>query len=335
MNKLIAKIQNRIKYEKAIAKINIDYRKSLIKELRVANSKKNLKIETYDSNGTYQAMHPSIIDFKKEWNGWRYWMGYTPYTFGNESVENPCIAVSNDLINWKTPKDIINPLENTIDHNYYHWSDIHLIYRKDKDQLECWYRKRTKKPINKEQIYRTIIKNGQIVSKSELMFTSEDTFNKFLSPVIIYDYINSKYQIWVVEELSMGNRLKYYESDIGDNWIFVRDIDLRAYDGYEIWHMDIKKTHKGYEMFYCAMKRGVGWILYTKSKDNIEYDDPIVVIQPTMNKYKFDNKSLYRPSFFIDNNKYNVFYSAESKSNAWGIGHSISDIDSPNKLYGV
>ncbi|MDZ4910643.1 hypothetical protein GNF68_16800, partial [Clostridium perfringens] len=39
-------------------------------------------------------------------------MGYTPYPNANGEEENPCIAVSNDMYNWKEPKNLANPIAN-------------------------------------------------------------------------------------------------------------------------------------------------------------------------------------------------------------------------------
>ena len=61
-----------------------------------------LNIETYLA-GKDQPTHPSVISFEKKWNGYKYWMVYTPYPEANGEEENPCIAVSNDLYKWETP----------------------------------------------------------------------------------------------------------------------------------------------------------------------------------------------------------------------------------------
>lgn len=61
--------------------------------------------------------HPDVQYFPNGFNGYKYWMVFTPYfgTIGNlhvsERYENPTIAVSNDGINWNSPGGVIGPLQ--------------------------------------------------------------------------------------------------------------------------------------------------------------------------------------------------------------------------------
>jgi len=44
--------------------------------------------------------HPSILYFPDGWNGFKYWLAYTPLIPGFDADENPHIAVSNDGVSW-------------------------------------------------------------------------------------------------------------------------------------------------------------------------------------------------------------------------------------------
>ena len=68
-----------------------------------------LNIETY-LDGKNQPTHPSVISFSEPWNGYRYWMAYTPYPYANGSEENPSICASNDMLYWETPEGLANPI---------------------------------------------------------------------------------------------------------------------------------------------------------------------------------------------------------------------------------
>ncbi len=48
--------------------------------------------------------HPSVVYFPDGWGktNAKYWMAWTPYTTVDNQYENPCIAYSNDGINWDT-----------------------------------------------------------------------------------------------------------------------------------------------------------------------------------------------------------------------------------------
>ena len=71
------------------------------------NSKYKLNLTSV--YGDVEAYHPKIVSFDKEWNGYLYWMSYTPYPDSDEQKENPHIVGSNDLINWEVPKGLVNP----------------------------------------------------------------------------------------------------------------------------------------------------------------------------------------------------------------------------------
>lgn len=71
------------------------------------SSELRLNIETY-YGGKNQPTHPSVVSFEKAWNGYKYWMAYSPFPNGNGDEENPCIAVSNDLLYWDIPQGFLN-----------------------------------------------------------------------------------------------------------------------------------------------------------------------------------------------------------------------------------
>lgn len=41
-----------------------------------------LNIETYLA-GKNQPTHPSVVTFKNAWNGYKYWMAYSPFPYAN------------------------------------------------------------------------------------------------------------------------------------------------------------------------------------------------------------------------------------------------------------
>lgn len=72
------------------------------------NAVASLTIPTYDSSG--EAIHPSVWDFGSPWNGYRYWMAFTPYPGSDEDFENPSIVASNDRVTWVVPPGLTNPI---------------------------------------------------------------------------------------------------------------------------------------------------------------------------------------------------------------------------------
>ena len=44
--------------------------------------------------GNTQNIHPKVLYFPEKWNGYKFWMAYTPYPKGKTDAENPCMAVT-------------------------------------------------------------------------------------------------------------------------------------------------------------------------------------------------------------------------------------------------
>lgn len=74
-----------------------------------ANLALQISIPTYEGSGT--AVHPSVYFNQNAWNGFEYWMAYTPYPSANSQLENPSIAVSHDGNSWIVPAGLSDPIE--------------------------------------------------------------------------------------------------------------------------------------------------------------------------------------------------------------------------------
>ena len=98
-----------------------------------------------DSNGVLRKTslstsgwtHPSILRFKKPWQGFLYWAAITPYPATDSQYENPHIFCSNDGIKWQEPVGIINPIEGAPQGVGYN-SDVNLLF--DDGILYCYWR---------------------------------------------------------------------------------------------------------------------------------------------------------------------------------------------------
>ena len=87
------------------------------------------------TNGNLNSIHPSVHDFGAKWNGYRWWMANTPYP--PEPDENPCIYVSNDMVNWEFAPGAPVPIDPTPTVGYN--SDTELCVD-DAGNLVCFYR---------------------------------------------------------------------------------------------------------------------------------------------------------------------------------------------------
>lgn len=270
--------------------------------------------------GDNQSYHPKVLSFEENWNGYKYWMSFTPYPYSQSDKENPHVVVSNDRINWKTKKDFSNPLdevEDTANGKRYN-SDSHLVYNQDTNQLECWWRY-VDDVDNKVVIYRKTTKDGIIWSDKEEIFVSNNRKKTdYISPAIIYE--EGIYKIWYVNK----NRVMYIESADLKTWSKAKDMEIIYEDSVLSWHLDVIHTEKGYEMILVAYSdwnhRMYMNLYYTKSIDNEKWEKAEVIMKPTTGTNYWDNSGLYRSSFIYENGKYYVFYSGQGTDKAKGIG---------------
>lgn len=137
----------------------------------------------YNFNNGY---HPKIIFFDNLWNGYKYWMAYTPYPKSNATKENPFIVASNDLIHWKNPKGLKNPLDiPKYSYKKHYNSDTHLLFNNITNSLEVFWRYVNDK--NKEVIiYKKNSKNGIKWSNKKIFIKSNNRKNRIIYHHLLY-----------------------------------------------------------------------------------------------------------------------------------------------------
>jgi len=135
-----------------------------------------LFIPTYDGSG--QAVHPDILYWKDQ-----YWMTCTPYPYGVDTYENPCIYTSKDNYNWQVPDGCINPLAYpSINNSGYHLSDPCLLAFKN--SLMIYYRETHKiNGVDKSYIKMISSTDGQKWSNPIMVMQSET--DSLISPALL------------------------------------------------------------------------------------------------------------------------------------------------------
>ena len=73
------------------------------------------------------------------WNGYKYWIVYTPNTMVTSQYENPYIAASNDGVTWVEPEGIKNPIEPEPVNRHLHNCDADMIYNKEMDAMMAYW----------------------------------------------------------------------------------------------------------------------------------------------------------------------------------------------------
>lgn len=289
----------------------------------IPNKSKNskYKLEIISSYGDNEAYHPKVLSFPNGWNGYKYWMSYTPYPNGDDSKENPHIAVSNDMINWNPVKGTNGSLDDISNDGVkeQYNSDSHIVYNSDTKELECYWRF-VDNINNTVTLYRRKTKDGIHWSPKEITAYSNNRKQKdYVSPAIIYQ--NGLYKMWYVNK---NKEIKYATSINGTQWEDVASINLKYEKSLITWHLDVISTTKGYEMIVVAYDKWANHhnmnLYYTKSQDGIHWEIAKTIIEPTTKTKNWDNRGIYRSSFIYENGMYYVFYGGTSKNYHHGIG---------------
>lgn len=289
---------------------------------KTCNNKNALsKLNIVDSYGDDEAYHPKVIYFKDSFNGYKYWMAYSPYPKADDEKENPHIAVSNDMINWQEPDGFKNPLEGTpkdyIRKEVYN-SDPHILYNEDTKQLEVWWRYVDNRDYS-VIIYRKVSNDGINWSEKEVVIKQNRKKQDYLSPSIIYE--NGTYRMWYI---SGRRKFEYVESKDLKEWTDPVRMNLN-YSNKELssWHLDVIHTDIGYEMVISASikdERNRMNLYYSYSEDNNDWTDPKVILTPSFATDNWDNKGIYRSSILKIDDEYYLFYSGISVSGERGVG---------------
>ncbi len=277
---------------------------------------KALKITTYYA-GDNQPTHPNVITFPEPWHGYKYYMGYTPYPYANGSEENPCLAVSNDLLHWEKPRNLVNPIACAEEHECDELKDSHLLYRSDLDRLEMWYLGRNHSTMSENGLlhcFRKTSDDGINWSDAEIMYVFCD-FN-LASPTIIWNV--DHYEFWGIRNDKSDINAYYMQSSDGITWSELIPCVIPDVEKTSMWHGTVSFIHNKYYFVWVGnsnSQRNV--IYYAESKDKIEYTYPKRIINnDTGWNY------LYRPCLVFENSNWYCYYGVVRFDGKWLIGVS-------------
>ena len=297
------------------------------------NYNSKYKLDLISEYGDIEAYHPKILSFNTPWNGYHYWMSFTPYPSSDETKENPHIVASNDMINWQYPNGQRKALDNLIGANKNKYnSDSHIVMNEDLNRLECYWRyvDNTKNLVT---IYRKYTTDGINWSNKEKIVESKNRRKKdYVSPAILYN--KGIYQIWYIDQ---DRTLKYAEAKEGEEWKDIKTIKIGYPKKLESWHLDVIKTELGYEMVMMAFEnwkeRGTASLYYSTSQDNITWSKCTEIIKPSKGTDYWDNRGIYRSSLLKEDGIYYIYYGASNTKNIKGIGIMYGkDINNLHKI---
>lgn len=290
-----------------------------------------IAMDFYNYLGNTENIHPKVLYFENGWNGYSYWMAYTPYPQGSVAAENPCIAASNDGINWVTPYGLTNPLFNNFKDGYN--SDTHLVYRESDDVIECWWRPFIESKTA-DLICRRTSKDGINWTDPETVVQLGETGKLRMSPTVFIK--DDKYVMFY----SAGRLLYEMHCDIEGQkfeWSEPRLLDIPQGNLF-LWHLDaIPTDDDGIEIIACAFPPGGGNkaadLYYIEGDmEKWEFSAPQLIIPRSDNPDAIDYRSIYRASLVKVGDRYFVYYSCIG--NDWSRHIALSVGDSPFTLRG-
>ncbi len=285
-----------------------------------ANSKSKLNLKSdyksVEKNYPNSAYHPKVIDMGEKWNGYRFWLSYTPYPAANDKYENPHIVASNDLINFTDVK-----FNHGMPKNYKagvrYNSDSELVYNSDKNRLELFWRY-TDYEKNYMALYMRYSYDGDRWSAATKAYeTNNREKDDMISPSIVYE--NGIYKVWYVS----GYKLMYKEYK-NDKWTKGKETAISYAVPTYTWHLDVEKINGRYELLACSTtnksdRRHMS-LYYSTSEDGLNWSEAEKVLEPSSDPTNWDGGGLYRPAFIYTNGYYIVLYSARNDNEDFGTG---------------
>ncbi|MGX6962303.1 DUF2304 domain-containing protein [Vagococcus xieshaowenii] len=306
----------------------------------IANAQQPLILPT--AYQTIEVTHPSVVNFPKDWSGYKYWMAVTPYPEGDAGKENPHIFASHDMIAWDVPfgDEGMNPLDdiknsplNESNSPLKYNSDTHLLFNKEKNRLEMFWRyvDDVEKMV---YIYQMNSEDGREWSDKELVYTcNRGKGEDWLSPAFTKD--ENGYQVWYV---GYDYLIHHRTSKDGKNWSKADTVDVPyEKENMHSWHLDVQEIDGHQEMLVVGFEKEPGekvsWSdrhqmnLYYASNQEGKWSQLKPIIYPSQVHAKWDGKGLYRSCMIKEDGNYYVFYSGIGDTDTRAIGLSYgSDI---------
>ena len=287
------------------------------------------RLPTYDRS--MQAVHPDVIRFEQPWNGWEYWMAFTPFPGGQTSFENPSIAVSHNGTNWYVPAGLTNPLVPAPSSGYN--SDPDLSFDQGRGELVLIYRTVT---AGYDNVSEMRSRDGTTWGRPSILFRRKNP--KMVSPAIVMTSAGVA-QAWYVDAgtTSCRSRVVRVMTQVAASantmrlpglergWSAARQVAL-VQPGYSIWHIDVQwiaerneywAVYSAYagsncttqELFFARSANGLAWQTY-----------PIPVI--SHGDLPWTAGTMYRASALYDaaRDVIQFYTSSRSRGQEWRIG---------------
>ena len=217
-----------------------------------------LDIPTYD--GDPSVGHPSVVFAPQGWNGYRYWMAFTP--FPDDRREEPSIVVSQDGIHWQVPDGGSNPVVAAAEirgAGYHFNSDPELVLVADGSML-LYYRPFSR--AGNEAIFCKRSRDGIQWSQGRMVVSNPTVRYPagLLSPAV--EVSPDGLVMWTVNGLGFGRRVVERRTSL-DGLAWSRPERCTVPSRVNPWHVDVVAAGSRYHMLVSDRTR----LCYWTSKD--------------------------------------------------------------------
>lgn len=189
-------------------------------------------------------IHPSIVESRTGFGGYRYWLAYTPYPGYASLYENPCVAASNNLVDWFEPAT--NPLvavpagSPATGYN----ADTHIAFNANESELHLIFRERLFPSGNSVQHMSTT--DGKTWSSRVALFGGAIGTQDVASPSLWWTGAK-----WRIISHNLDNALRPLElwesssSDIRSVYTKLTTVGIAAEPGRLWWHTHVVAQSDG------------------------------------------------------------------------------------------
>lgn len=257
-------------------------------------------------------VHPDVLYVPEGWNGYRYWMGITPYP--DDPRENPSIYASHDGLTWEAPPGIVNPVApNTGGYNsdpdiVLYGGVLHLFYRQVGTGEKIWLRTSS---------------DGVTWSAGAQLFQAAAAGDPFvcLSPAVVHDGAQ-----WVMYATDATSIFRRTAPAAAGPWSAPATCTYPAptYGQTGVhtpWHLDaMRRSGKTYLLINEAAQTGRN-LRFAVSVDGLSFTPAATPFKTTPTASNWDGDSLYRFTAVPrpGEDLLYVYYSAHGP-NGWRIG---------------
>lgn len=201
-----------------------------------------LTVPTHVTPSGGEGTHPSVVFFPEGWNGFRYWMAFTPYPGGSDAHEDPNIVASQDGVSWVVPPGLTNPLDDAPGTPRFN-SDTELVFAEGK--LWCFWRYLDQNAGSTSlRFYVRTSVDGVNWTPKEVVYQANASTTNLLSPTLIYK--DGRWTMWCVQVASPTNKLVRFQSTgsspLLGQWGASQVCQVSVPANRDPWHIEIKEV---------------------------------------------------------------------------------------------